>query len=79
MADKKRMDGVLIEGVDIVEVLNFLEKKKNKYLAIILNDLELILKDSRQEYSSTRKVILDTFNEYSRAISEVLFHDSLEK
>lgn len=75
----KRETGVIIEGLDILEIVKFLNNKNKKYLAITLNNIEDVLDHNSEEYKLIRKEVLDGFNEFTRAIVEVLFGDQLEK
>ena len=71
--------GVIIEGLNVIEVVKFLRNKNKKYLAITLNNIEDVLDVNSEEYKLIRKEVLDGFNEFTRAIVEVLFGDQLEK
>ena len=71
--------GVIIEGLNVLEIVKFLGDKNKKYLAITLNNIEDVLDSSSEEYALVRKEVLDGFNEFSRAIVEVLFGDQLER
>ena len=71
--------GVIIEGLNVLEVVKFLRNKNKKYLAITLNNIEDVLDSDSAEYKLIRKEVLDGFNEFTRAIVEVLFGDQLEQ
>jgi hypothetical protein len=71
--------GVIIEGLNVLEIVKFLGNKNKKYLAITLNNIEDVLDPNTEEYKLVRKEVLDGFNEFTRAIVEVLFGDQLEK
>jgi len=71
--------GVIIEGLNVLEIVKFLGNKNKKYLAITLNNIEDVLDPNTEEYKLIRKEVLDGFNEFTRAIVEVLFGDQLEK
>ena len=71
--------GVIIEGLNVLEIVKFLGNKNKKYLAITLNNIEDVLDPNSEEYKLIRKEVLDGFNEFTRAIVEVLFGDQLEK
>lgn len=66
---------VVIEGLDIIDVTKFVIKKRNKFLAIALADLENIISKESSEYKLIRKVFLDQFNDYTRSILRTLFGD----
>jgi hypothetical protein len=80
---RKRMsnkaEGVIIEGLNVIEIVKFLGNKNKKYLAITLNNIEDVLDPNSEDYKLIRKEVLDGFNEFTRAIVEVLFGDQLEK
>ena len=71
--------GVIIEGLNVLEIVKFLGNKNKKYLAITLNNIEDVLDPNSEEYKLIRKEVLDGFNEFTRAIVDVLFGDQLEK
>jgi hypothetical protein len=76
MKRRNNMDTeVVIEGLDIVDVTRFIIKKRNKFLAIALADLEKIVSKESNEYKLIRKVFLDQFNDYTRSILRTLFGD----
>lgn len=79
MAREERGIGVIIEGLNILEVVKFLRNKNKKYLAITLNNIEDVIDPNSDDYRLIRKEVLDGFNEFTRAIVEVLFGDQLEK
>ena len=79
MSNIKEELGVIIEGLNVLEVVKFLRNKNKKYLAITLNNIEDVLESDSEEYKLIRKEVLDGFNEFTRAIVEVLFGDQLEK
>jgi len=73
-----RETGVIIEGLNVLEIVKFLNDKNKKYLAITLNNIEDVVEPNSEEYKQIRKEVLDGFNEYTRAIVAVLFGDQLE-
>jgi hypothetical protein len=64
---------IKIEGLDMIDVLNFIDKKKKKFIAIMLSELELNYDEKSEEYKFLRKVILDGMNDYTRSLLRVLF------
>jgi len=74
-----KAEGVIIEGLNVIEIVKFLSNKNKKYLAITLNNIEDVLDPNSEDYKLIRKEVLDGFNEFTRAIVEVLFGDQLEK
>ncbi len=61
------MSTTLFEFWDTVKVLR---RKKNKHLAVMLEQLETLLppEEHEREYKLVRKLILDHFNDYHRAV-----------
>ena len=80
MEEDRGMEGHIVQGLDPIEILKFMNKKKKRYLAIGLNELEEIFdalgipRDSK-EFHLIRKLILDLVNEYNRSIMVLIFGD----
>jgi hypothetical protein len=68
-------NGVVIQGLDVLDVVRFIGKKNKKFQAILLNDIEDVLGADSQEYKLVRKLILDGFNNYTRSVLRVIFGD----
>jgi hypothetical protein len=64
---------ITIEGLDVIDVLKYIGKKRNKFLALILAELESTLDKNSEEYKVIRKVILDGVNDYTRSLLRILF------
>lgn len=80
MDENRGVEGVVIQGLDVLDVLGFVDKKKQRFLAISLNDLEEIfqahgLSKNSEEFQLVRKLILDLVNEYTRSVLRVIFGD----
>lgn len=69
------MGEVRIEGLDIIDVLNFVNKKQKKFIAEILAELETQLDPQSSEYRIVRKIILDGINDYTRSILRTILGD----
>lgn len=78
MDEELGKDGHVVQGLDVLEILRFMDKKKKRFLSIALNELEEIFdaagisRDS-PEFQYTRKLILDLVNEYTRSILTLIF------
>jgi hypothetical protein len=59
------------KGLTDLEVIRLLQKKKKRFCAIGLNDLEELIKD-KDTYDKVRKVFLDSINGYTRGVLTVL-------
>ena len=66
-------DGVKIEGLDLIDVVNFIHKRNKKYQAILLADIEEVLGKNSQEFNLIRKLVLDSYNDYTRSLIRLLF------
>jgi len=66
---------IVIEGLDLVDALNVIENKKDKFVAIMLSDIELMFPKNSKEFKFIRKVILDGMNDYTRSYLRILFGD----
>lgn len=64
-----------IDGLDVFDVTRYLTKKRDKFIAIMLSDLELLYKPGTKEYNDLRKIILDGMNDYTRSIMRAIFGD----
>lgn len=64
---------LIIEGLDIVDVVKYISRKKDKFIAIVLADLEEVMDKETNEYKFIRKVFLDGFNDYTRSIMRTMF------
>lgn len=80
MEENRGTEGVVIQGLDVLDVLGFVDKKKQRFLAISLNDLEEIFEShgmsrNSEEFQLVRKLVLDLVNEYTRSVLRVIFGD----
>jgi len=67
--------GVIIQGLDVLDVVGFVNTKNKKFQAILLNDLEQIIDKDSEEFRLIRKLFLDGFNNYTRSILVLIFGD----
>ena len=65
---------VVIQGFDVIDVLRLIEKKKNKFAAVSLQEVEELNLEPA-DYERVRKVFLDTLNEYTRSMMRALLGD----
>jgi len=59
------------EGLSELEIIQLMGKKKKRYIAIGLSDLEELIVDE-DTFKKVRKVFLDTINGYTRGLYSVL-------
>jgi len=64
---------VIIEGLDVIDVVRYISRKKDKFIAIVLADLEEVMEKDSNEYKFVRKIFLDGFNDYTRSVMRTLF------
>lgn len=69
--------GNIIQGVDILDYIHAIDKENKKFQAITLQNLEELLED-KEVYKQARKIILDSFNSYTRAVIREVFGDDFE-
>ena len=72
------MTGNVIQGLDLMDVIFFVGKKNRKFQAILLQDVENVLGKDTQEYQEVRKLILDSYNAYTRSILRVIFGNDFD-
>lgn len=53
---------------DTLKFVKTLRASKNRYLASMMDELEQVLDPNTPEFEKARKVILDHFNDYHRAV-----------
>jgi len=69
--------GSIIQGIDILDYIRNIDKENKKFQAITLQNLEDLIKDE-DTYKLARKVVLDAFNSYTRAVLRNIFGDDFE-
>ncbi len=70
-----KAEGTIIAGLDVIDVIRVVSKKKDKFIALTLQEIEQIEGLTPEVYSLVRKQILDGFNDYTRSFSRSLFGD----
>jgi translation elongation factor EF-4 len=68
----------VIQGLDLLDVIHFVSKKNKKFQAILLQDVEQVLGKDSQQYAEVRKLILDSYNSYTRSILRVIFGNDFD-
>ena len=59
------------QGLTELEIVKLINKRKKRYCAIALNDLEEEIQDS-ELFKKVRKVVLDNMNSFTRSIFTVI-------
>ena len=73
--ERKTTEGVLIQGLDLQDIIGFIEKKNKKFQAITLTEFEEIMDKNSEEFRAIRKVTLDNYNNYTRSVIRAIFGD----
>ena len=71
--DRETSEGVLIQGLDLKDIIGFIEKKNKKFQAITLSEYEEVLNKNSAEFRAIRKITLDNYNNYTRSIVRAIF------
>lgn len=68
-----------IDGLELLKAFKIMKKRQNRYLALLLSDIEEVMDTDSQEFESVRKFVLDYFNDYTRSINQLLLGEDIEK
>ena len=69
------LPGRVMQGLDLFDVVRHIDKKTKRYLALILQDMEEVLEDYPGAFKLIRGIVLDNYNDYTRAVVRYLFGD----
>ena len=65
---------VVIEGLDLLDVIAVIDKKKSKFVALTLQEIETLgLRE--EEYKRIRKFVLDGFGDFTKSALRFLLCD----
>jgi hypothetical protein len=68
----------IVLGLDVVDVVSFIDRKSKRYIASALQELEEIVPKESEEYAEIRKLFLNSFNDYKRSVCRAIFGTDLE-
>ena len=71
--DRETSEGVLIQGLDLKDIIGFIEKKNKKFQAITLSEFEEVMDRNSAEFKAIRKITLDNYNNYTRSVVRAIF------
>lgn len=71
--ERQVTDGVIIQGLDLKDIIGFIEKKNKKFQAITLSEYEEVLDRNSPEFKAIRKITLDGYNNYTRSVIRAIF------
>lgn len=66
---------LIIQGLDILDVISFINRKNKRFQAITLQEIENIIHKNSKEFKTIRKIILDNYNDYTRSVLRIIFGD----
>jgi hypothetical protein len=66
-------EGVIIQGLDLEDIIGFIEKKNKKFQAITLSEYEEVMDRNTAEFRAIRKITLDNYNNYTRSVVRAIF------
>ena len=75
MEEDNNLQGRFMQGLDLFDVVRHIDKKTKRYLALILQDMEEALDSYPGAFSAVRGIVLDNYNDYTRAVVRYLFGD----
>ena len=70
--------GEIIQAVDLLTVIGYIDKKNKKLQAILLQNVEKNFGKGSQEYIQLRKIILDETSDFARSVVRKIFGDDME-
>lgn len=71
--------GEIFKEVDVEDLVGFIDKKGKIFQRVLLDGLEDILKDNPEKFLQVRKLVLDSLNNYKRAILKIVFGHDFEE
>lgn len=64
---------VVIDGFNMFDIITIIQKKNRRYIANALDELEEVLGKDSEQFIATRKILLDTMNDFTRSVFVTLF------
>lgn len=61
-----------INGIALIEAVSNIESRKRMYCRLSLDALEKLDKEGRLNFSSSKKIVLDNFNDLTRDVQTIL-------
>ena len=65
--------GVIMQGFDVLDVTAFIGRLNKRYQAVLLSNIEEVMGKNHRDYPQIRKLILDSTNNYVRAVVNEIF------
>jgi len=70
--------GEIIQAVDLVTLIGYIDKRNKKLQAILLQNMEKNFDKGSKEYIELRKIILDETSDFARSVVRKIFGDGME-
>jgi len=64
--------------IDMFDILKIINRRKGKFLALLISDVEEELKDDPKKFLVVRKLIFDYMNDYTRSVSRIFLGNEIE-
>jgi len=68
----------IIQEVDLLSLVSYVDRKNKKLQAILLQNMEKNFDKGSKEYVELRKVILDETSDFARSVVRKIFGDGME-
>jgi len=62
----------------MLDNIQLLRRKKDKYIASMMDELEQVLEPDSKEFAFVRKIVLDHFNDYHRTVYKIILGIEVE-
>lgn len=67
--------GVFFQGFDVMDTVGYIGKITKRYQANLLAEIEGVISPDSDDYRTIRKLVLDSTNNFSRAVVKSIFGD----
>jgi hypothetical protein len=68
----------IMQSLDLLDAVQFIDRKTKVYIATLLGDIEPILGKDTEEFKQVRKLILDSFNGFKKSVLMIIFGSDFE-
>ena len=72
------INGEIIQGLDLQDLIKLIDKKNSKFQAILMQNIEEVMDKQSPEFIKVRKLILDSYNDYTRSVMRAIFGNDFE-
>ncbi len=64
--------------LDMIDIIRLIERRKGKFLALLMADIEVELANDPEKFKLIRKLVFDYFNDFTRSVNRVLVGGDVE-